>query len=86
MGHPGIAPEMAPPAHGRRSTGDRYSDPYPPNTRFIVEAVIVIFLLFFAVLAFAWFYLQRSKARAGADSSVPERTDAEVTRTDQPAS
>lgn len=26
-------------------------------------AVIVIFLLFFAVLAFAWFYLQRAKAR-----------------------
>ena len=26
-------------------------------------AIIVIFLLFFAVLAFAWFYLQRAKAR-----------------------
>ena len=26
-------------------------------------AVIVIFLLFFAVLAFAWFYLQRAKTR-----------------------
>ena len=25
--------------------------------------VIVIFLLFFAVLAFGWFYLQRAKAR-----------------------
>ena len=26
-------------------------------------AIIVIFLLFFAVLAFAWFYVQRAKAR-----------------------
>lgn len=26
-------------------------------------AVIVIFLLFFAVLAFGWFYLQRAKVR-----------------------
>ena len=30
---------------------------------------IVIFLLFFAVLAFAWFYLQRAKARTGPPSS-----------------
>lgn len=36
---------------------------HSPNTRSIVELVIVIFLLFFAVLAFAWFYLQRAKAR-----------------------
>lgn len=28
-----------------------------------MEAVIPIFLLFVAVLAFAWFYLQRAKAR-----------------------
>ncbi len=26
-------------------------------------AFIVVFLLFFAVLAFAWFYVQRAKAR-----------------------
>ena len=26
-------------------------------------AIIVIFLLFFAVLAFGWFYVQRAKAR-----------------------
>jgi hypothetical protein len=26
-------------------------------------AIIVIFLLFFAVLAFGWFYLQRAKTR-----------------------
>lgn len=28
-----------------------------------MEQVIVVFLLFFAVLAFGWFYLQRAKAR-----------------------
>jgi len=28
-----------------------------------MDAFIVFFLLFFAVLAFAWFYLQRAKAR-----------------------
>lgn len=28
-----------------------------------MQAVIVIFLLFFAVLAFGWFYWQRAKAR-----------------------
>jgi hypothetical protein len=27
------------------------------------QTLIVIFLLFFAVLAFGWFYLQRAKAR-----------------------
>ena len=27
------------------------------------QALIVIFLLFFAVLAFGWFYWQRAKAR-----------------------
>jgi hypothetical protein len=35
------------------------------------QALIIIFLLFFAVLAFAWFYLQRAKARdAGAGEST----------------
>ena len=36
------------------------------------QLLIVVFLLFFAVLAFAWFYLQRAKARTPA----PETTDA----------
>jgi hypothetical protein len=31
-------------------------------------AIIVVFMLFFAVLAFAWFYLQRAKAR---DAAAP---------------
>ncbi len=30
------------------------------------QQLIVIFLLFFAVLAFAWFYWQRAKARGAA--------------------
>ena len=38
-------------------------------------ALIVVFLLFFAVLAFAWFYLQRAKTRDVADvSTEPETT------------
>jgi hypothetical protein len=37
-----------------------------------VEAVIVIFLLLFAILAFGWFYLQRAKARdAGTADAAP---------------
>ena len=33
------------------------------------QTVIVIFLLFFAVLAFSWFYWQRAKARDAAKQS-----------------
>jgi hypothetical protein len=44
-------------------------------------ALIVVFLLFFAVLAFGWFYWQRAKARdAGNVSTEPETTPA----SDQP--
>lgn len=45
--------------------------------------LIVIFLLFFAVLAFGWFYLQRAKGR----SSTPEADAAPTApgRTDPPA-
>ena len=35
------------------------------------QALIVIFLLFFAVLAFAWFYLQRAKARTTTTTDTP---------------
>lgn len=48
-------------------------------------AVIVIFLLFFAVLAFGWFYVQRAKLRdaaktdtAGASTVVTTDTAAEA--------
>jgi hypothetical protein len=41
------------------------------------QAAIVIFLLFFAVLAFAWFYLQRAKARSDAPSQTTDPTAAE---------
>ena len=41
-----------------------------PNTGTIVEYVIVIFFLFFAVLAFGWFYLQRAKARDAATATA----------------
>ena len=37
-----------------------------------MEAVIIIFLLLFAILAFGWFYLQRAKARdAGNVDAAP---------------
>jgi hypothetical protein len=44
------------------------------------QAVIVIFLLFFAVLAFGWFYWQRAKTRDAAKDSPADAT----TSTDQP--
>jgi predicted negative regulator of RcsB-dependent stress response len=49
------------------------------------QALIVIFLLFFAVLAFGWFYWQRAKARdAGTTTASASTTDsAEATSTDQ---
>ncbi len=34
------------------------------------QTLIVIFLLFFAVLAFGWFYWQRAKARTAPPASV----------------
>lgn len=45
------------------------------------QAVIVIFLLFFAVLAFAWFYLQRAKARNDAAKPADTAATAETTDT-----
>jgi hypothetical protein len=45
------------------------------------QEVIVIFLLFVAVLAFAWFYLQRAKARTAPPSQTTETT---ATEHDQP--
>ena len=53
------------------------------------QAIIVIFLLFFAVLAFAWFYLQRAKARDAAvestDAAVATSGAAAVATSDSPA-
>lgn len=43
------------------------------------EAYIVIFLLFFAVLAFAWFYLQRAKSRTDVAGKPADPTPAEQT-------
>lgn len=44
------------------------------------QALIVVFLLFFAVLAFGWFYWQRAKARSAPGTTAtaeptPEPTD-----------
>ncbi len=45
--------------------------------------LIVIFLLFFAVLAFGWFYWQRAKARTDTTVTTSEPT-APAARTDDP--
>ena len=47
------------------------------------QALIVIFLLFFAVLAFGWFYWQRAKARDVAKNATQADTAPAPTRTDQ---
>ena len=39
------------------------------------QALIVVFLLFFAVLAFGWFYWQRAKARDAAKTSSADSTE-----------
>ena len=43
------------------------------------QAYIVIFLLFFAALAFAWFYLQRAKSRTNTTAESVDSTPAEHT-------
>jgi len=43
------------------------------------QTLIVVFLLFFAILAFGWFYWQRAKARAATPS--PEVEPAETADT-----
>ena len=49
---------------------------HPPEVQTnMPTALLVIFLLFFAVLAFAWFYVQRAKAR---DATPVASTDAAV--------
>ena len=50
---------------------------HPPEVRNpMPQALIVIFLLFFAVLAFGWFYWQRAKARdAGGTTAVGTQAD-----------
>jgi predicted negative regulator of RcsB-dependent stress response len=38
------------------------------------QTLIVIFLLFFAVLAFGWFYWQRAKTRTAPTATTPTDT------------
>ena len=85
---------------GVRAPGPDTQPVIRPTRGLFVEAYIVIFLLFFAVLAFAWFYLQRAKARdaaAASDAVAPavasppaeapaEPVEPEVVHNDQPAS
>jgi len=51
--------------------------------------LIIIFLLFFAVLAYGWFYWQRAKSRAaaeGTDAASASDAAPAPTETDAPAS
>ena len=56
------------------------------------QELIIIFLLFFAVLAFGWFYWQRAKARTEttvtmtkpAEATEPPRPATPAARTDEP--
>jgi len=61
----------------RRTTPDtRAVNRYTREVQFAMpQAYVVIFLLFFAVLAFAWFYWQRAKARGAGETTVDRRTD-----------
>lgn len=36
----------------------------------LMEAAFIVFFLLFAILAFAWFYLQRAKARTTTTTTV----------------
>jgi predicted negative regulator of RcsB-dependent stress response len=46
------------------------------------QELIVIFLLFFAVLAFGWFYWQRAKSRDAGRSTAVATDDAPVQAAD----
>ncbi len=47
----------------RTDTSQRQALTRPRCNTVMPQALIVVFLLFFAVLAFGWFYWQRAKAR-----------------------
>ena len=53
------------------------------------QELIVVFLLFFAVLAFGWFYWQRAKARTETtvtttEPAAPAAAPAPAANTDEP--
>ena len=78
---------MAQKGHPRPGLGRRYCDRFihtPEGIQKMPQALIVIFLLFFAVLAFAWFYWQRAKARDAVNTAAesPAETAAPVEQTD----
>ena len=70
---------MARRGHVSQEVRSRYflrSSTHPPEVRNpMPQALIVIFLLFFAVLAFGWFYWQRAKARDAGKTSSTESTE-----------
>ena len=78
---------MAQKGHVARTHHIRYCGgprTHPPEVQSeMQQAFIVIFLLFFAVLAFGWFYWQRAKARDAAVSA--DASAGSVAVTDAPA-
>jgi Flp pilus assembly protein TadB len=50
-----------------------------------MEAAFIVFLLLFAILAFAWFYLQRAKRRDATTTTVDhQETDTAARPVDRP--
>lgn len=49
-----------------------------------MEQLIVVFLLFFAVLAFGWFYWQRAKGRTPDVNTTPVHPAGDTAKSDRP--
>jgi len=45
----------------------------------------IVFLLFFAILAFSWFYLQRAKTRDAGKTATSESVPTEAPASNDPA-
>ena len=70
-----------------RADNSQVSSTHPPEVRTHMYPtwLIVIFLLFFAVLAYGWFYWQRAKARAATGETAVAASTADAPATDAPA-
>ena len=70
-----------------RADNSRLKDSSRPRCESqMYQAYIVIFLLFFAVLAYGWFYWQRAKSRAAAGETTDAASTADAPATDAAAS
>ena len=70
---PSVRVKAARMGHGSERASDRYSrrNPHSSGRLTVYLLVVPIFLLFIAVLAYAWFYLQHAKARDAAKAIDP---------------